>query len=283
MKRVFSIFGKALVPFSVILVLLAAMLGCGSTGQFAEGIRVMTGKGGTVEERDTIKEIVPDARDLATYQPKPEWQTVFKADATDFLDFVSPDRFLVGAIQLSSAISEPDFGGVELYDARTGERLWEGKRKNLPNGSYALLTAEPVLLLYGASTKQLYFTALDPKSGQTLWENELKQPGIASYDAERGFVIAGTHTDNGLELFALKVQDGSQAWSRILPIAPPAKGKDAKPLQIATARDAGHLFVAADKVFKVAVQTGEAVWEAANPAGSGSTILFTEQGLALFA
>jgi ankyrin repeat protein/outer membrane protein assembly factor BamB len=282
MKRLFSICRKMLVPFGAILVLCFALFGCSSTGQFAEGLRVMTGKGGTVEERDTIKEIVPDARDLATYQPKPEWQTVLKADATDFLEFVSPDRFLVGAIQLSSAISEPDFGGVELYDARTGERLWEGKRKNLPNGSYTLLTVDPVLLLYGASTKQLYFTALDPKSGQTLWEKEFKQPGIAAYDAERGLIVAGTHTDNGLELFALKAQDGSQAWSQTLPIAPPAKGKDTKPLAIAMARDAGHLFVAADKVFKVAVQTGEAVWEAVNPVGGGSTILPTEQGLVLF-
>lgn len=180
MKRLFSILGKALVPFGVILVLSAALLGCGSTGQFAEGIRVMTGKGGTVEERDTIKEIVPDARDLATYQPKPEWQTVFKADATDFLEFVSPDRFLVGTIQLGSALAEPDFGGVELYDARTGERLWEGKRKNLPNGSYALLTADPVLLLYGASTKQLYFTAsiqkADRLSGRTSSNSPASRP-----------------------------------------------------------------------------------------------------------
>jgi ankyrin repeat protein/outer membrane protein assembly factor BamB len=282
MKRPITAGRKTIAFLSFLTIVCLALLGCstGGTSKFAEGVRVMTGKGGTKEERDTIKEIVPDARDLATYQPKPEWQTVFRADATDFLEFVSPDRFLVGAVQLGSALSEPDFGGVELYDARTGERLWEGKRKNIPNGSYALLAAEPVLLLHGASTKQLYFTALDPKSGQTLWEHETKQPGIASYDWESGLIVAGTHTDNGLELVALKVRDGTQAWSQTLPIAPPPKGKDAKPLEIATARDAGHLFVAADQLFKIAVQTGGVVWKTANPAGVDKTTLHSAgQGL----
>ena len=248
MTNLFTASRKFKLSLVGILVMCFALFGCETmnTKNFSEGVRVMTGKGGTKEERDTIKEIVPDARDLATYQPKPEWQTVFRADATDLLVFVSPDRVLVGAIQLGSALSEPDFGGVELYDARTGERLWEGKRKNIPNGSYALLAADPVLLLYGASTKQLYFTALDPKSGQTLWEHEAKQPGISSYDWERGLIMAGTHADKGLELSALKVQDGSQAWSQTLPMAPPPKGKDAKPSEIATALDAGHLFIAAE-------------------------------------
>ncbi len=80
-------------------VMCIALFGCstGGTSKFGEGFRIMTGQGGTKEERDTIAEIVP-------------------------------------------------------------------------NGSHTLLAADPVLLLHGASTKQLYFTALDPKSGQTLWE-----------------------------------------------------------------------------------------------------------------
>ena len=285
MKRLFAASRKQKVSLVGLLIVCSALFGCATMNpkNFAEGIRVMTGKGGTKEERDTIVEIVPDARDLATYQPKPEWQTVFRADATDLLVFVSPDRVLVGAVQLGSALSEPDFGGVELYDARTGEKLWEGQRKNIPNGSYALLAADPVLLLYGASTKQLYFTALDPKSGQTLWEHEAKQPGISSYDWERGLLVAGTHTDKGLELSALKVQDGSLAWSQTLPIAPLPKGKDAKLSEIATALDAGHLFIAADQVFKISIQTGEVVWKTANPAGgSGATLRPTNQGLLLF-
>jgi ankyrin repeat protein/outer membrane protein assembly factor BamB len=281
MKRLFTADGKLIVLLGGFLAMCVALSGCATvnTKNFAEGIRVMTGRGGTKEERDTIKEIVPDARDLSTYQPKPEWQTVFRADATDFLEFVSPDRFLVGMVQLGSTLAEPDFGGVELYDARTGERIWEGKRKNIPNGSYTVLSADPVILLYGASTKQLYFTALDPKSGQTLWEREVRQPGIASYDWEKGLIVAGAHTENGLELSALRVQDCSQAWSQTLPIAPPPKGNDAKPLEIATARDDANLIVAADQVFKIAVQTGEIVWKTENPVGRGAALYPTNQGL----
>ncbi len=131
-------------PSAWLVGLLAACVmlsGCSTVNpkSFGEGVRVMTGRGGTVEERDTIKEIVPDARDLATYQPKPDWQTVLRADATDLMEFVSLDRVLVGTVQFGSALAEPNFGGVELYDSLTGRRLWEGKRKDIGNGACEIL------------------------------------------------------------------------------------------------------------------------------------------------
>jgi hypothetical protein len=129
--------------------LVTALLGqgCGNITpkNFAEGTRVMTGRGGTVAERDTKKDIAPVARDLALYQPKPVWETTMKADQSDLVEFVDKDRVLIGEIQLSTAIADPSFGDLALYDTKNGLKLWQCPRPDLKGGSYGLLATRPLL------------------------------------------------------------------------------------------------------------------------------------------
>jgi len=102
----FEIAGKLL---SVILILIIGAGCAGTSGQFSEGLRVMAGKGGTEEKTDSLKEIVPIARQLAAYQPKPVWQTMLKADETDIVEFISKDRLLIGMLQRGGFFQKSTF------------------------------------------------------------------------------------------------------------------------------------------------------------------------------
>jgi hypothetical protein len=101
------------------LLLTLALHGCGSVNakNFAEGIRVMTGRGGTHQERDIIGEVEPIARDMATYSPKPAMAMMLRADAADILEEVPGGGILLGTVQLDAVLALPTFGPLVLYEA----------------------------------------------------------------------------------------------------------------------------------------------------------------------
>lgn len=243
----------------VVAVMLTAgtLAGCNWTPKnFAEGIRVMTMRGGTSEERDTIKDIIPIAQNLAPYQPKPEWQTMITADAVDIMEFISQNRVLVGTVQLSSAISVPSFGYLSLYDVDTGKMLWQTPRPKLAVDTYMRILSQPVILVNGAGSKISHYIALDPETGKVAWEYEVPQSVISRFDQQHGLLILAGKSD----VIALRVQDGMTAWRYALSATGDKKAPVPK-LELS----GNSLYIAGDSITCLTTDSGAVAWAVPNP------------------
>ncbi|MFH1758533.1 MAG: PQQ-binding-like beta-propeller repeat protein [Pseudomonadota bacterium] len=245
--------------------------GCGKVNpkNFAEGIRVMTGRGGTVAERDTLKQIAPIAQDLAGYQPKPVWETLLRADQTDFLELVGADLVLIGEIQLSSALADPSFGDIALYNTKTGHKLWQCSRPDLKGGSYGLLATHPVFLIQGIDPKTAIYLGINPTTGQLRWKQEIPQPqvGLLSRGQDKLFLLS--EDSGGYALSAVRTADGSIAWRQ--PLKKTAKGGfDAFSVWV----DDDGLIVAAGGVYRLSKENGSILWSA-NPPEPGAKLSLT--------
>lgn len=229
--------------------------------QFAEGVRVMTGRGGTVAEKDTTEQLAPIARDLAGHQPRPILEIPLTADQTDLVEFVGNDRLLVGEIQLSTALAVPSFGDLCLYDLSDGAMLWRCPRPELMSGSYALLANAPVLLVQGIAPDSAEYLGLDPASGKLAWQVTLHQPQVGVLSREGDLLMLLGEEPSGCVLSAVRVADGSTAWRQVLPASVKA-AFDARSLWI----EEGSVTVAvAGAVHRIATGNGDIAWSAVAP------------------
>jgi outer membrane protein assembly factor BamB len=143
----------------------------------------------------------------ASPQPaKPLWQAKLSVEETDFIEFTSKDRVLVGTVNTS------DFGGglqpneIMLFNSVTGEKLWA-----VPRASYgspqSLLAVDPAILIEGG--KQI--VALNPKNGAVLWsrgragETSLLLP-------DRNLLVFLDHKAAPMTISAVNVKTGNEAW-----------------------------------------------------------------------
>lgn len=265
---------------SVVLVTLMAgtLWACGdiNTKNFAEGIRVMTGKGGTHQERDVMGELAPIARDMATYSPKPAWSSTLHADAADIIEELPGRGILLGTVQLSSALSEPSFGSLFLYGA-DGKPVWESPRKSVPGGSYHLLLGEPVILLQATGRDALHLQALDPQTGTGRWESAIPQPATTTVHFATASIITASRGKKGGEIKALRISDGSELWRQVLPAG--KEGSAAPTLLL----DGNDILVVTDRLLRIAAANGQLLWETDNPAaGAKAEILAVKSGLVLW-
>ena len=178
------------IRFKIIYILIIGLSmillgGCaGSVEQFAEGLRVMSGKGGTKEKIDTFPAIKRQAKEILKSNPAPDWQIKFRADAADVFELLPGNRLLLGEVNVSSAIAEPEYGDLALYDLNKGKRVWIAKRRDLEWGRYDLLAQQDdLLLMQGSSPKGGFYQALNIRNGQTVWEYEVKPSMHTAYEA----------------------------------------------------------------------------------------------------
>ena len=263
--------------------LISALLsqGCGNVTpkNFAEGLRVMTGRGGTVAERDTKKDIAPVARDLALYQPKPVWETTVKADQTDLVEFVDNDRVLIGEIQLSTALAIPSFGDLALYDTKNGLKLWQCPRPDLKGGSYGLLATRPLLLLQGADQKMAVYMGIDPVSGQLRWEQKVKQPQMGILDRSQDHLFILTKESGGAVISAVNTDNGSVAWRRVLKTEPTGNFDG---FSILT--DGDGIVAAAGDIYRLKSSDGTIVWSGKPPkSGARPSLAATPESIVVWA
>ena len=98
---------------------------------------------------------------------KPLWQAKLSVTETDFIEFTSKDRVLVGTVDTDDMGEGLQPHEIMMLNSATGEKLWA-----VPRGSYGssqtLLAIDPVILIEGS--KQT--VALNPKNGATLWSRE---------------------------------------------------------------------------------------------------------------
>ena len=145
---------------------------------------------------------IQTANRLASIEPATTWEVALDGEASDLLEFISPDLLLAGVVVVDRN-SAPDYGPIYLIDTSTGEVKWEYERDDLSGGSYSLLFVDPLIVLLGVDQSSARLVALDPESGRKVWDEKVDTP----------YGLAGIQDQNRL-IFAFR--DGSSFKSRIL-------------------------------------------------------------------
>jgi outer membrane protein assembly factor BamB len=269
--------GRAMRRIAAVLVV-GSVFGCVQMGKdFSEGIRAMSGKGGTHEERDTIKESAPIARDLATYQPKAAWASRIQADATDLVELYAEDRILVGAVQVSAMLATPSIGPLMMFDAQSGRKLWETPRKDFPKASHALVAMRPLIVVQATAPKVLHLSVIDPDTGAERWQREFPQPAQAFVDPKQSRIVVATAKDALVEISAFQMADGAEGWKLSLP---GAKGMASVGELLPMGDDA---VLVSDRLQRISLATGRLAWEEPHPApGSAANTYAADEGIFVF-
>lgn len=140
------------------------------------------------------------------------WERMVDAHAVDLLEPIGQGRLVVGHLNVANQ-GVPIPGVLEGWDGRTGERLWQVRRRLVEGGVWEVLHAEP-LVVAGRGVAESVLMALDPETGETLW----------STSSERSLVEVMGETvviwRRG-QLEGLSRLDGSTVWA--VPMALPAE------------------------------------------------------------
>jgi len=148
-----------------------------------------------------------NAAQQASPQPAiPLWQTKLSVKETDFIEFTSKDRVLVGTVNTTALGGGLQPQEIMLLNTATGEKLWA-----VPRASYGspqiLLVVDPVILIEGS--KQI--VALNPANGAVLWSRE--RAGETSLLLPAHNLIAFlAHKVVPMTISAVNVKTGSEAW-----------------------------------------------------------------------
>ena len=237
------------------VVLSLFLTSCAGTGdQFAEGLRVITGKGGTKEQVNTFPDLKKQAAEIARTYPRPRWQKIYRADAADIFELLPGKRLLLGEVHVSSAIAEPEYGDLSLYDLKKGKKLWTVKRRDLEWGRYDVLTAKPRLILQGSSPKGGYYHALNIKTGKTIWEYDFKASERSVYDGANKRIYLLDVGDKKSTLRAVDTRNGKVLWKKAL-----SGITDKTRIELQLTKSS--LYVLADKIYRVKTANGTIKWQ----------------------
>jgi len=150
----------------------------------------------------TYPETIQTANRLASIEPATTWEVALDGEASDLLEFISPDLLLAGVVVVDRN-SAPDYGPIYLIDTSTGEVKWDYERDDLSGGSYSLLFVDPLIILLGVDQSSVRLVALDPESGRKVWDEKVDTPyGLAEIQDQNRLIFA--------------FRDGSRFKSRIL-------------------------------------------------------------------
>ncbi len=264
--------------FSFILIALSMLIfiytGCSSN--LAEGFRTIAGQGGKYEKRDIIEEITPHAIEMSAEEPPPEWQAILRADQADIFMLIKENSLLVGELQLSAKLSVPDFGNVSLYDTRSHQKVWECPRKKL-KGTYTVLLSDPIILLLGSSQEKAYYMAIDPETGQLLWDREVRTPQAYATDKANNRLLVLAQQSEKWTLAALDFSSGLPVWEN--PLGQSSEVNEVDPW-VFTSGNSAILYTG--RISSISTQSGEQRWCKQPPVDARPSVLSTENGIALW-
>lgn len=139
-------------------------------------------------------------------QPKPLWQTKLTVVETDFVEFTSQDRVLVGTVDTADLAGGLQPHEIIMLNSVTGEKLW-----TVPRGSYGspqtLLAIDPVILIEGS--KQI--VALNPENGAVIWSRERAGESSLLIPAHNLMVFLA-HRAVPITLSAISMKTGGEVW-----------------------------------------------------------------------
>ncbi len=205
----------------------------------------------------TMKERLPE---LTQGQPKPIWQTAMKAQETDFIEFLSKDRVLIGTIEAVGLAWEPKQKEIMLLNAVNGEIVWVSPRNSFGNHQKLLLTA-PVILLQGDKK----CAAINPKDGTLIWE---RPPGDVNSlilpDGEH--IVLFSQGKSSVSLSAVNMKDGGATWS-----ASVENFKEAKDIALEANTVGAAVLLIGPEVVAISGKTGQLLWRKPFPGTFGET------------
>jgi hypothetical protein len=118
-------------------------------------------------------ETVTRARQLAKDQPATSWEQTTQADGADLIEFLSPDKVLVGFMHMTR-LGVPQFDQLALVNATNGTTLWTYDRPSATD--YSVVLTDPFILLLGTTDQVAKLAAVSADSGKGLWQYEVKAP-----------------------------------------------------------------------------------------------------------
>jgi len=149
---------------------------------------------------------------------KPLWQTKLSVTETDFIEFTSKNRVLVGTVNTADMAGGLQPHEIMLLNSVTGEKLWA-----VPRGSFGspqtLLAVDPVILIEGS--KQI--VALNPENGTVLWSRERAGERYLLLPAQNLMVFLARKAAP-MTISAVNVKTGSEAWKIPIENYPVDKG-----------------------------------------------------------
>src|SRR6266498_2623980 len=156
-------------------------------------------------------ETVRRAKNIAPEQPQSQWeQQIDGVLAADMIEFVSPDRVLVGLVR-TTRLGEPRYADVALVNAADGSILWQTERDQIGQGNYSLLGTSPLLLLLGSNDVGGFLSGVDPASGKRFWQYRAPNPfSIVRPAPDRILVLS--KQGSGRRLEALDAATGRSLW-----------------------------------------------------------------------
>ena len=145
----------------------------------------------------------PQAQKQSPEPTKPLWQSKLKVQGTDFIEFVSKDRVLVGTIDNDDLGGGPIPRELMMLNSASGETVWTVPRGPFGSGQ-TLMDVNPVILMEGG--KQL--VALNPENGTRIWSQE---PELSLLLSNKYLVLLNRRA-HPMTLSAVNVKTGSEAW-----------------------------------------------------------------------
>ena len=195
----------------------------------------------------------------APVMPKPLWQSKLEVEETDFIEFLSNDRILVGTIDTTEMGGGLKPSEVKLLNSANGEPVWSS-----PRGSYGspqtILEVYPVILLRGS--KQI--AALSPENGKELWAREKPDETSHLLPARDLIVFVSCIKEQPQSLYALNVKTGSEVWRTPLQNYPREKG-----VQIEVTAMGDDVLLSGPQVAAFSGPDGKLLWQTAFPGKFG--------------
>lgn len=242
----------------------------------------MLGASGCIPTKDvnSIPSTARAATALAAGAPAPLWSSQLKDREVDIIRFLSKDRVLVGTVGMESVgfsifVTYRDVPAeLAAYDLGSGRVLWRHARTAVGSERQTVLGTDPVVLLRGESGSDSSYEALDPATGNVVWKRTVN--GAHRYESavRAGLGIFESISASALTLAAVRLKDGTPAWSaRLDGFGKTEIGK------ISTWIDDTGLTVSGPVVARYGLADGKEQWKAPFPGswGEGSVALIDKE------
>ncbi|MGD8536028.1 MAG: PQQ-binding-like beta-propeller repeat protein, partial [Candidatus Aminicenantes bacterium] len=209
---------------------------------------------------DSLKDTAYHAVNIREYHPAPAWETLFHNEGVSDIQFLSKDKILVATIQLQGAAGNPRSGSFIVYDVTSGEKIWERPRKQLlgKDSIDNVISTTPVIIDLNSSLEEYVFTAVDPETGEQLWEYKTKGPQAYALSPSHNSLLLSSRSGSNVVVTSLSLKNGQELWSVKLPEPSLEKAKAAE-VKI----QGSDVFIFGSQVNKLSMADGAHSWSAA--------------------
>lgn len=200
---------RTVMKLSLTFTMCGLVFGCASMEQAGEAYKT-----------DMTPMMERQAMAMRARAPAPIWQdTSLWPEIDEMLPGPDDDTVLIGFLDLrtrypNSMALVPYFGPYELFNARTGERIWSYERKPDPDLSYSVVSTDPVLVVLERDQNEVRIVAVDSYTGVQLWENTIESDSVQVFtNTDKQTILVRVAGDEP-GLTGMDLLSGKTLWSR---------------------------------------------------------------------